>query len=145
MSWGNRVIVILVLFILGMGVMVYISFQQTNEMIDDNYYEKELAYQGIIDAQKNLLNLKEPVTFNSRVDSLQIQFPKIATNNIETGNIEFIRASNKALDKVVPIAVNSDGILSISKTEFLKGLYKVRIKWDNNGVNYYHEQDIIID
>ena len=54
MSWGYRVLIILGIFLVGMISMVIVATKQTNEMIDSDYYEKELAYQQVIDARKRL-------------------------------------------------------------------------------------------
>jgi hypothetical protein len=52
MNWGHKIAIVIAAFVIGMLSMVYFASQQTNEMIDDNYYQKELAYQDIINAKR---------------------------------------------------------------------------------------------
>ena len=54
MNWGYKIAIVIGVFLAGMLGMVYYASIQTNDMIDDNYYQKELEYQQVIDAQKNL-------------------------------------------------------------------------------------------
>jgi regulatory protein YycI of two-component signal transduction system YycFG len=54
MNWGRGLTLFIVGFILAMLGMVYIAFKQSNEMIEDNYYDREVKYQEIIDAKSNL-------------------------------------------------------------------------------------------
>ena len=54
MNWGKGLTLFIVGFMLAMLGMVYLAFKQTNEMIEDNYYDREVKYQQIIDAKLNL-------------------------------------------------------------------------------------------
>jgi hypothetical protein len=55
MNWGHKITIVIIVFLVGMLGMVFIALRQNNEMIDDDYYKKELAYQQVIDAKNNLL------------------------------------------------------------------------------------------
>ena len=59
MSWGKGLSIVIIGFIVIMLGMVYISFQQTNEMIEDNYYDRELKYQEVINAKNRLEPFKK--------------------------------------------------------------------------------------
>ncbi len=50
MNWGARIAILIVTFVVSMIGMVVVAFQQTNEMTDANYYQKELEYQHRPDA-----------------------------------------------------------------------------------------------
>lgn len=54
MNWGHKITAVIAIFIIAMMSMVYLAFQQTNDMVDTNYYDKELKYQLKIDAAQNL-------------------------------------------------------------------------------------------
>jgi len=144
MSWGNRVILILVLFVAGIMTMVYISMQQTNEVIDSNYYEKELAYQKIIDASQNLLNLPDTVAILQNEKDLVIEFPAEAVTDMESGKIELMRLSSSKSDKDFDIGNINNNIYHIPLATLQKGWYKMRMDWKSAGTLYYHEQNINI-
>jgi len=54
MNWGKSITIVIVSFIAIVLGMVYVASKQTNEMIDKNYYDKEIKYQTLIDAAENL-------------------------------------------------------------------------------------------
>ena len=44
MNWGYKILFVIILFVVGMVGMVIVAFKQSNEMLDTNYYERELQY-----------------------------------------------------------------------------------------------------
>ena len=48
MNWGKGITLVIILFIITMLGMVYVASKQTNEMVEANYYDKELKYQNLI-------------------------------------------------------------------------------------------------
>ena len=54
MSWGRGISIFIILFIITMLGMVWLSMQQNVEMIDTNYYQKEIEYQNVIDGKNRL-------------------------------------------------------------------------------------------
>ncbi len=59
MSWGKGIILVFVIFILGIGIMVYKSMTKNIDLVTSNYYEKELKYQEQIDKINNSNRLEE--------------------------------------------------------------------------------------
>jgi len=145
MSWGYRVIIILVVFVAGIVSMVYISMRQTNEVIDANYYEQEMKYQSVIDAKKNLHALTDTVAIQTAEGYVQIHFPESTTTQLDSGNIQFMRLSDSKGDKLIQMKEESGSLYKIPATSFPKGLYKVKIEWSNSGTPYYHEQNYNIE
>lgn len=145
MSWGYKVIIILGLFVAGILTMVVISMKQTNEMVDSDYYEKELLYQGIIDGKKNLSALKDTVVLAREGDNVTVALPYGTDTRFETGYIEFLRFSNSSGDQRITIKASATNKYALPVAGFTKGLYKVRMEWVNSGTYYYHEQDFIFN
>lgn len=139
MNWGNKILIVIIAFIVGMLSMVYVAGKQTNEMFDSNYYEKELEYQKFIDASKNLSLISQTVETKQDAKELYIQLPTITTSNIQDGFIELLKASNKAKDIKINIKNETSATIKIAKTQLTKGLYTIRVFWTNAGTNYYYE------
>jgi hypothetical protein len=53
MSWGKGIILVFVVFVLGIGVLVYRSMTKNIDLVTTNYYEKELKYQEQIDKRND--------------------------------------------------------------------------------------------
>jgi hypothetical protein len=142
MSWKYRIILVLSLFVAGIVAMVFIASKQTIDMVDTNYYEKELKYQGVIDAQQNLLAVGDSVLVKDSGDLVVVHIPVVATGEISEGYLEFLRNADKSKDTTFPVRVNRQGIQYLQKSAFVKGHYKLRAKWVNSGSSYYDERNV---
>lgn len=144
MNWRNRILIGFSVFVVGIGTMVYIAMKQTNEMVDDNYYEKELTYQSKIDAAKNLNALQEKVIVENENGFVKIKLPVQSINCQPIGKIEFLRPSQQELDINAVLNVDIKGEQVFNRTKFITGIYQLSIDWTNNGTNYYYNQELNI-
>ncbi|MCH5720930.1 FixH family protein [Niabella hibiscisoli] len=144
MSWGNRIIIILVVFVAGIISMVYISMRQTNEVVDTNYYEREMKYQQVIDGKKNLQALNDSVTLENDGAAIRISFPSASVTLLDSGSIQFMKLSDAKDDKTIPMSGAKTDLYQVPLSYLKKGWYKVRIDWSNEGRVYYHEQNFNI-
>lgn len=144
MSWGYRVIIILVVFVAGIISMVYIAMRQTNEMVDANYYEQEIKYQQVIDGKKNLWALNDSVSIRNNGSVVQIIFPEVSVTQIDSGSIRFMKLSGAKDDKIISMSKGKTNPYEIPLSHLKKGWYKMRIDWSNEGRPYYHERDFNI-
>lgn len=145
MNWGYKILVVIVLFIIGMGTMVTIAMKQKNEMIDEQYYVKELKHQSQIDAENNLNALAEKLTVTDSLSALIVKIPSAAQQNINEGSVVFLRPSDKSKDRFVALNVDASGRQVLDKSIFIKGQYKVRISWNSEGKPYYYEQPYFVN
>ncbi len=130
---------VFVAFILG---LVYYATQQNNELVTENYYEKELKFKDILDQEENSKQLKDSVTHVFNSSSLEIKFPSDITSPI-AGSIYFYKPSNEAFDITKPLNVTNN-IQKFDLALFHKGMYMVKVDWMANKVKYYHEFSIVI-
>lgn len=144
MNWGNRVIIILVVFVTGIISMVYISMRQTNEVMDANYYEREMKYQQVIDGKKNLLSLNDSVSIKNDGAIIKIAFPPSTVAKLDSGSIQFMKLSDAKDDKFIPMSGSKTELYQIPLSYIARGFYKVRVEWSNEGKPYYHEQNFNI-
>ena len=144
MSWGYRVIIILVVFVVGILSMVFLATRQNIDMIDDHYYEKETEFQGIIDARKNLEKYNDSILVTEEGGNVKVKIPVLAAQNITSGYMEFLRQNNKSQDRRMAITADSTGVQFLPKSEFVKGVYRMRARWKSDGVDYYDERNITL-
>lgn len=144
MNWGRGLTIAIVGFIAAMLGMVYISFQQTNEMIEDHYYERELKYQNIIDA-KNALDAYSDFSYLDISNNLvHISIPKELTDNFQGGTVRFLKFDKESLDKRFPVTKDNLNQLQFPISDFVRGEYRVKISWKNGSQDYFHEKDYTI-
>ena len=60
------------------------------------------------------------------------------------GEIHFYHPARKDFDKRFPIARNEEGIQEITKSQLVKGLYRVNLTWTSNGKDYFQQENIFI-
>lgn len=151
-TYGHGVIIALVLFMIMITyLVVYYGYVQADnyDMVTENYYEKELKYQQVIDARNNVYNLAEKPqikVFNGK--GIQIIFPKEFNAQNTKGEIYFYRPSNDDLDKKFPLNISTNQDIYITKellqvkNKEIEGLYVAKITWHSNHKNYYWEEKI---
>jgi len=144
MNWGHKITIVIITFILCMLGMVFIAFKQTNEMIDTNYYEKELQYQSLIDAARNLNEVSNNDLIKQNKDGLLITIPLPLLEGFENGQIEFVKIDDQKKDTTIQFKPDQSGKFSIQNSFISVGAYKARIKWSVQNKEYYREQNLIV-
>lgn len=144
MNWGHKITLVIIAFILCILAMVIVAIRQTNEMIDQNYYEKEMKYQSIIDASQNLFKQYQGDLVTQNKEELLLIIPMSLMENFKNGTLEFLKIDDQSKDFHLTFIPNSRGQFSIDKASLSLGLYKVRTKWTSNQKVYYQEQSIQI-
>ncbi len=144
MNWGYKILTVIVVFIIAMLTMVYISFRQTNEMVDANYYEKEIKYQSLINASNELNKVNENNLIVQRADTLDLKIPEKLTDKFSNGSLVFQRNSDEKKDQSFNFSPDINGMFSVNVKSFAAGNYVAKITWNNDGVLYYKEQTIFI-
>ena len=145
-NWGMRIAIFYSCFVLVMVSMVVFSLQNKTQLVEDNYYNKDLNYESFRIKRQNATNLKTKVAidFNLEATQLNIKFPD--ANETYTGIVTLYRPSDKHADRSYKIVINNDGIMSIPiKYEVIKkGLWVVQVDWNSRGLEYYIEESIFI-
>lgn len=145
MNWGHKITIVIVLFLIGMLSMVYVASRQSNEMIDDHYYQKELEYQKVIDASQNLLNQSENNLVSQTIGEVVITLPAGTFEGLEKGNIELLRNDAQSKDVNLALKPNGSNRRTIPKSALSRGVYKARIKWISQGKEYYKEESVFVE
>jgi hypothetical protein len=144
-NWGHKITFVIVIFIVAMLSMVFLASMQTNDMLDEQYYEKELQHQRLIDASlkiKQANGNKNVLTLTA--DSVYISVPASLVNDMRKATLEFINWADKKKDVRQTLKLNTVGIQAIAKNHFAKGNYTMRLYWEANGEAYYCEENFLI-
>lgn len=144
MNWGHKITIVIISFILIMSGMVYVAMKQTNEMVDKNYYDKELHYQAKIDAAQELNAISKEPVFQHIPQGIRIQIPESLIQGFSKGHLELLNNSNKQNDVITNFTPDAQGQFTIDNSRLATGSYIGRIEWDNAGKHYYREQVVII-
>lgn len=112
-----------------------------HDLVTEDYYKKELAFQKEIDAQKNARTLKNDIMLKKTNNGLSIIFPKDKAYTEITGVISFYRPSNKKLDFQIPISLTSSELI-ISNNKLIEGKWNLTIDWKHRNTPYQFKESL---
>lgn len=145
MNWGHKILLVIIAFVFLMFGMVYIAFQQNNELIDNNYYEKETKYQSVIDASHRLNDVYSKNVFIQNGTLISVKLPDSLIQFFNNGKIEFLKNDDQSKDVRISFIPDSLGIFNIEKSKFGKGTFTARVEWYNDKTMYYRTEKLILD
>jgi hypothetical protein len=140
-NWGTKIALLYSTFIAFILFMVYMSFGQRFDLVTEDYYAEEIAYQSTIDSKERAKKLDEEIRTYVESGMLRIVFPQ--KEALINGEVNCFRPSDEAKDFTVKIE-NHTGIFDIPLNRFVKGKYLLKINWELNSLNYYQEKTVII-
>lgn len=140
MNWGTKIVVGLGTFmILIVAAAIYMVSSDTDTLIEDDYYEKGLSYDEVIDRKQNLQDDHAKPNVQLINDTLVIVFK---TEQIK-GSLFLRRPSDGAMDKNIPLFTSSN-TFRLPISSLTKGSWILEINWENNDRKYVDIQSIFI-
>ncbi|MCE7054840.1 FixH family protein [Algoriphagus sp. AGSA1] len=139
MNWGKGIFLTILAFVALIMAMVIFSVRMEGiELVTENYYEEEINYQDRIDNSTSANALDRTViSYDSQLNVLILDLP-IGTR----GELQFFRPSDSSLDQEIKLEVNQSGMTKVSLKDLKPGYWKIQLKWEENGVDYYQEKKI---
>ncbi len=142
MNWGYSITFSFIAFGLFIGYMAVVSFQQSIDLVAEDYYQQEIAYQDHIDKVENTQGLSEKIVVKQYQNHLSITFPE-AVKNI-SGQVVLFRPSDASLDKTFAVKPDAQNTQMIPTAILEKGMYKLKVDWNNGIKEFYTEETIFI-
>jgi hypothetical protein len=144
MSWGTKLGIGASIYVIGILTFVVFSTTQQINLVSKDYYPKEIEYQKQIDKIKNAKELEENVQIIQENGKLQIQFPGNMHNQVK-GEIIFYRPADYQSDIKCAIEIDETGFQELGTDQLLKGMYKIKIDWEHDGIGYYKEEAVYLN
>ncbi|NJN27244.1 MAG: FixH family protein [Cyclobacteriaceae bacterium] len=146
MNWGWKIVLLYGLFVIMTLTMVVFFMRQQVDLVADDYYKQEIAYQGQMDKLTNANNLKESLEINYAAErkAITVQFPEKHIGASLKGNIQLYRPSNADEDQLVEVKPSENGEQLISVSGLSRGLWKIKISWTAHGEEYYNEKTLTL-
>ncbi len=139
LNWGANIAIVYIAFvILSVGTAVYFMNKDV-DLVTEDYYEKEIAFQERINTIKRTEVLPGKVEFVYERDSAALTFPKIFPPNKISGEVHLYRPSDKKMDVVFPIELDSVSVMTVDLSKISDGYWRVKIEWNVESVNYFNE------
>jgi hypothetical protein len=143
LHWGNYIAIFFTCFVVFILFLVFKTFSINTELVSEDYYDKEIAYQQKIDKLSNTQSMHASVKIIQLEDSVQFIFPDKFVDDSIQGTIKMYRPSDISKDLELPIKLSNQKQYC-SKTKLSKGNYVVHIDWKGNNVPFYTEESFYI-
>ena len=144
-NWGTGIVIgvaAFMIFILQYVIRVQIDEKYDNELVTDQYYQKEVEINANRLKQENankLDNLRIETTENGIV----IYFPNEFKPNEIKGTISLYRPSNQSFDQTIPLELSSNHLL-IPNSKLVGGRWDISIDFSYQSTSYLKQQTLVL-
>jgi len=141
-NWGTGIFIFITLFLLVNAFVIYNSFQQRNDLVEEEYYPQGLEYQKQIDRFAKANALSANIEISEKAGELVITYPgELKSKNIK-GQVIFFRPSDENADFSDSIYFDAAMVQRIPVQKMLKGKYIAKFFWIMDGKEYAHESTV---
>jgi len=142
-NWGTGILIFIVLFLIAIVSFVIFTTTQKVNLVEEDYYPKELNFDSQIEKNSNTEALAEKVMIISADSVIVIRFPELFKDGQLEGSILVYRPSDDKEDILYPIHLDSNLYQILPASKLLPGKYIIKLDWTFEGVEYFQEQIII--
>jgi len=147
LAWPIGIAAFLTLFVLSLvGVAIFASFQPHDLVVRD-YYDAGLEFQKQVDSEARAEAEGTPfeVIQLAQPHALRLQFADRFLATPLAGTATLYRPSNAGFDRTVTLALDSDGQQQLDLEGLPTGLWRVKVRWEQGGEDYYHETSVVVE
>jgi hypothetical protein len=142
-NWGLKIALVYGVFVMGIMYMVFLSSKQNRDLVSDNYYAEELAYQKVIDQSSKTASLQSQVEISTTENRVQVSLPKEFEHTSILGSWTLYYAANQKKD-IMGSFQTSAAAFSIDIPKDSKGNYLLKLNWKSKKEEYYFEKNIFL-
>ncbi len=143
LHFGHKIAIVYVAFMIFMLSMLYFSMQMDHELVTDEYYTKELAFQGKKDAWHNMQAASFSVDIRTADKVVYIEFSGLSDIYAVVGEVTLYKPDNADLDELHELKLDASESMAIAPRGE-HGRYKVGVRFSMDGEDYYTEKEIVL-
>jgi nitrogen fixation protein FixH len=144
MNWGYRIVVAFGLGVSFILFLVWKTMQVDIEMVESNYYEKEMAFNGKMQATANAKALNTQIAVQQQGQEIVLKIDSTTAATITEAEVHFYNPASEKSDKKITIKAANNGLYFFPVASFTKGKYIAKISFTSASKNYYAEEVIFI-
>ncbi len=142
MNWGKGITLFMLAFMGFIGSMVYYAFTKNADLVRDDYYESELAFDQTKAEKANYTALNQPIFIEKNELGVNFIYPSQMSPSV-AGKIVFYRPDQKKYDREFALEVDADHVQSFPYSNFREGYYEVSVQWtDVSNKTYIFESNL---
>ena len=143
-NWGTGIFIFITLFLLACSFVIYKSFQQRNDLVEEEYYPQGLEYQKQIDRFANTNALKGKIEISEESDGLLLTYPIDLKGKEVRGQVVFFRPSDENADFHDSIRFDTAMIQRIPLQKLIAGKYIAKFIWKMDNKEFAYESSVIV-
>ncbi len=141
MNWGKGITLFMTGFVLFMGYLTYRAFNVDFDLVADDYYAQEIAYEQRITEMRNVSSLSVQPTVSVNGAYITVQLPAGQAENL-TGEVYFYDPIGREGDRTFAIDTDSNGAMDFPTELFSPQRYQVKVSWVHADTPYFFETPI---
>lgn len=141
LSWGYKIAFVYIIFVAGIGFLVFKASSQKFDLVTKDYYDQELKYQEVIDQAANTARLSTSLIIEKSASELSITFPPEMRNKEKIIDFYLYYAADAKRDFRKSINIDENEFTQ-ALPEAMKGKYELKLSWEVEGVKYYFEKQL---
>jgi nitrogen fixation protein FixH len=143
MNWGSKLIFSMLLFMVFIITLGVYMLNSSNELVTEDYYEQDLAFQHKIDAKKTAFEIGDKIDF--KLDSLkQIGILTVHDSVPIEGKIHFMKPDDKSKDFKLDIQLDKNYQQIIPVGALPKGNWRITISGEKQTQKFEKELKIFL-
>lgn len=140
--WGVGITVFYSVFVLLVISFLFFSFGMKTDLVEDEYYEKSLKYDEVIEKTNRSNRLEKNILAEYINGAVLVTFPGIGSGNKISGQIKFYRPSDAGKDFTIDIITDTSRKQLIDVARRDKGQWVMKFDWKSGDSAYYYEKKI---
>lgn len=129
MNWGKGLTIAMVAFMAFIATMVVSMISHSVELDNPDYYKRDLAFNGEIEAMNRVSNMKQQVELTRHDDAYLVQVP--SNEFITDVSVFFSRPNDESQDFVVE--VGDKRLEKIPMERLNPGIYNIEVRYFAKG------------
>ncbi len=133
-GWGQGIWLVYGFFAVGILLLVYLSTKQSIDLVDDQYYQQELAFQGRLDAQNRA---------NSRGMLLELKGDSLRIKGVGAtyGNVHAYCPTQSQNDRKWALEAKTSRVWNLPLTSLSPAAYRLDVEWVDAGDTFFQSLD----
>ncbi|WP_080236782.1 FixH family protein [Spirosoma rigui] len=142
MNWGKSIVLVFIVFAGFIGTMVVQMSRERIDLVRDDYYQDEIAYQQHIDRVANARRFdpKAYIHYHSDRRLVEVTLPDALTQGVLT----LYRPADRRQDDRQVLSSGMPGRFTLSMQHKPAGLWRAQLTWSDGQREYYTERELIL-
>ncbi|WP_244968038.1 FixH family protein, partial [Spirosoma utsteinense] len=142
MNWGKSIVLVFIVFAGFIGTMVVLMSRERIDLVRDDYYQDEIAYQQQIDRVANSRRFDPEAYIQYRSDRRQVEIT--LPDSLQQGTFTLYRPADRQQDIQQELTAVTPSPVVMSMKQKPGGLWRAKLTWSDGQREYYTERELTL-